>query len=508
MWQKLSDHLGAETVGKIRSAIDKLTGIWTFLVEVQRDGIRAISRFLAGQLSGLWDSLLGMAKSFLMDRVITVGTTKLLSLLDPTGIMAVVNSFAAFFNAVRSAFEYFNDILQIVAGYVNTLAAVAQGNIGPGAAMLEQGLAASIPVAIGFLAAQVGLGNVPEKIVELIEQLRVLVDKGIDWLIQKAIALGKAALKALGLGPKEEAGGEHDARLKAATADVHVLMEAKGAKVDDVKLQLPQIKERYQLTTLVLVSDGEYTYRPHAVINPQFDGPPGVLFTPEQLAELAKVAETWIAHIKKKRQNAQFHANPEAYIRGVPEKQKPGQVTTGQAVEAAAAPQIIALAAEAGLTVVKNIHLQAKGAKDKNGKVTTVGGTQAELDFAIFGSQGVQEVISAKLSPQAVDLGKYRSKLKLYYSCPDDIAGGLVSWLKTNCGDSGAWPDAVRMDVVSSGGTMSIQKFRATFLSKVPVDRIVISSVTPGPEHAAGLQLRATAPELISHMIALITPRV
>jgi hypothetical protein len=204
MWQKLSDHLGADTVGKIRSAIDKLTGIWTFIVDVQRDGIRAISRFLAGQLSGLWDSLLGMAKSFLLDRVITVGTTKLLSLLDPTGIMAVVNSFAAFFNAVRSAFEYFNDILQIVAGYVNTLAAVAQGNIGPGAAMLEQGLAAAIPVAIGFLAAQVGLGNVPEKIVELIEQLRVLVDKGIDWLIQKAITLGKAALKALGLGPKEK----------------------------------------------------------------------------------------------------------------------------------------------------------------------------------------------------------------------------------------------------------------------------------------------------------------
>ena len=212
MWQKLSDHLGAETVDKIRSAIDKLTGIWTFIVDVQRDGIRAISRFLADQLSGLWGSLLDMAKGFLMDRVITVGTTKLLSLLDPTGIMAVVNSFAAFFSAVRSAFEYFNDILQIVAGYVNTLAAVAQGNIGPGAAMLEQGLAASIPVAIGFLAAQVGLGNVPEKIVELIEQLRVLVDAGLDWLIQKALALGKAALKALGLGPKDkpEAGDDTD----------------------------------------------------------------------------------------------------------------------------------------------------------------------------------------------------------------------------------------------------------------------------------------------------------
>ena len=41
-------------------------------------------------------------------------------------------------------------------------------------------------------------------IVEVIGRLRELVDKAIDWLIGKAITLGKAALNALGLGRKEE----------------------------------------------------------------------------------------------------------------------------------------------------------------------------------------------------------------------------------------------------------------------------------------------------------------
>ena len=46
-------------------------------------------------------------------------------MLDPTGIMAVVNSFIAFFNAVQSAIEYLRDILEIINRWVSTLAAVA-----------------------------------------------------------------------------------------------------------------------------------------------------------------------------------------------------------------------------------------------------------------------------------------------------------------------------------------------------------------------------------------------
>jgi hypothetical protein len=122
-------------------------------------------------------------------------------------VMAVVNSFIAFFNAVQSAIEYIRDILEIVNQYVTTLAQIAAGNITPGAQMLEQGLAAAIPIAIGFLANQVGIGNIPDKIVEIIGRLREIIDQAIDWLIQQALRLGGAALNALGIGgtaPEDE----------------------------------------------------------------------------------------------------------------------------------------------------------------------------------------------------------------------------------------------------------------------------------------------------------------
>ena len=135
-----------------------------------------------------------------MTTIISNVVTRLISMLDPTGVMAIVNSFVAFFNAVQSAIEYLRDILEIINQYVTTLAQIAAGNITPGAQMLEQGLAAAIPIAIGFLANQVGIGNIPEKIVELIGRLRELIDQALDWLIAQALRLGQAALNALGIG--------------------------------------------------------------------------------------------------------------------------------------------------------------------------------------------------------------------------------------------------------------------------------------------------------------------
>ncbi|MEE6258969.1 eCIS core domain-containing protein [Plantactinospora sonchi] len=201
LWRKLGEQIGEENVAKIRGAIDTLTGVWSFIKDVQEGGVAAIWRHVENQLGNLWDTLLNMAKDWIVTQIVEKVTAKLLSMLDPTGIMAVVNSMIAFFNAIQSAIEYLRDILEIVNDYVTTIAAVAAGNIAPGAAKVERGLANAIPVAIGFLANQVGLGNVPEKVVEIIQGLRELVDQALTWLFEQAKRLGQAALAALGIGP-------------------------------------------------------------------------------------------------------------------------------------------------------------------------------------------------------------------------------------------------------------------------------------------------------------------
>ncbi|MEU4237152.1 DUF4157 domain-containing protein [Actinoplanes sp. NPDC026619] len=210
LWKKLGDHIGPEVVAKIRTGISMAEGAFDFIKDVEENGVAAIWKHIESQLGNLWDTLLGMVKDWIVGEIVEKATAKLLSMLDPTGIMAVVNSGIAFFKAVQSVIEYVREILMIVNDYVTTLAAVAAGNVSAGAQKVEKGLAAAVPVAIGFLANQVGLGDVPEKLVELIGHLRELIDKALDWLFAKAVSLGKSALSALGFGgpPAETAPGE------------------------------------------------------------------------------------------------------------------------------------------------------------------------------------------------------------------------------------------------------------------------------------------------------------
>jgi hypothetical protein len=167
-------------------------------------------------------------------------------MLDPTGIMAVVNSFIAFFNAVQSAIEYFRQILEIVDSFVGTVAEIATGSVDRAAQFLENLLARSLPVAIGFLANQVGLGNVGEKIQEIIAGVREMVDKALDWLVDQAVKLGKAALNALGLGKKDES--PHAALANQAKEE---LKKVEGEPKDYDKLraeketQAKQIEQTY-----------------------------------------------------------------------------------------------------------------------------------------------------------------------------------------------------------------------------------------------------------------------
>ncbi len=97
----------------------------------------------------------------------------------------------------------------------------------PAPQMLEQGLAAADPVAIGFLANQVGLGNIPEKIVEIIGGLRAARRPGARLAHRRAVRLGQAALDALGVGagPGAPPGAADDIQAQARAA---VLAELRG----------------------------------------------------------------------------------------------------------------------------------------------------------------------------------------------------------------------------------------------------------------------------------------
>ncbi|MEO1417726.1 MAG: DUF4157 domain-containing protein [Bacteroidota bacterium] len=208
---RLGERIGQERVEQIRGVLDTLTGIWAFVRDVIERGPIAIWEYVQQQLSNLWDIIKDGIMGFIQEKVIQQAITWLLSFLDVTGIMPIIRGVQTVFNAIQSFIEKLREILEIVNSFVAGIAEIARGNIKSAADFLENALADGIPVAISFLAKQLGLGDISEKIAEMIEAARAKINEGIDWLIDQALRAGTAFLNALGLGgDNENAEGEQD----------------------------------------------------------------------------------------------------------------------------------------------------------------------------------------------------------------------------------------------------------------------------------------------------------
>jgi hypothetical protein len=146
------------------------------------------------QLSNLWNTVLDAVKNFVMERIVNQITAKLLSMLDPTGIMAVINGAIAFFNAIQSFIKYLREMLEVVNSFVNGVADLAKGNVTTAADYLERTMGQAMPVVIGFLANQVGLTGIGARIGEMIVSVRQMVDEALTWLVNKAVDTGMAML--------------------------------------------------------------------------------------------------------------------------------------------------------------------------------------------------------------------------------------------------------------------------------------------------------------------------
>ena len=189
IWEKLAAHprIGPQRVARIRSMINTLEGIWTFIKDVQERGMAAIWDKIKEQLTNLWDTILNAVKSWIMEQIVNRMVTRLLSMLDPTGIMAVVNSAIALYSAIQSFIKYLREMLEIVNSFVEGVVDIASGNITTAANYLERTLARAVPIIIGFLANQVGLNGIGHRVGEMIGRAREMVDQALTWLVNKAV---------------------------------------------------------------------------------------------------------------------------------------------------------------------------------------------------------------------------------------------------------------------------------------------------------------------------------
>lgn len=169
------------------------------------EGIPGLWRFIKEKLADLQTMVLDAIFTFVEEKVIIAGITWVIGLLNPAS--AFFKACKAIYDIVMFFIERGSQILALVNAVIDSMASIAQGNIAVAAKFVEDALAKAIPVAIGFLASLLGLGDISGEIRKIIDKAQAPINEAIDWVIHQAVKLVKAAGKFVGGlfgGEKEE----------------------------------------------------------------------------------------------------------------------------------------------------------------------------------------------------------------------------------------------------------------------------------------------------------------
>lgn len=191
-WGNIRQKLVKATSETVVKALE--TG-FDIVVTLVTEGPAAAWDKIKEQLANLKDMVIGGIIDMVVDAVVKKAIPKLIAMFIPgagfiSAIISIYDTVMVFVNKLAA-------IAAVVKSFVDSIVAIAQGEIGGAAARVEKALAGVLSLAINFLAGFAGLGKVADKIMEIINKIRAPIDKALDWLINWIVTAAKNFLKGI-----------------------------------------------------------------------------------------------------------------------------------------------------------------------------------------------------------------------------------------------------------------------------------------------------------------------
>ena len=156
---------------------------------IRKEGLAGLWKYIMGKVGDIKKMVIDAIMDMLIKEVVKAGIKFVLSLLNPVG--AFIKACMAIYDIVMFFVNNGKKILDLINAIIDSIALIVQGSLDGAAKMVENALAKLIPITIGFLASLLGLGNISEKAQKIIHAIQAPINKAIDWVLDKAIALSK-----------------------------------------------------------------------------------------------------------------------------------------------------------------------------------------------------------------------------------------------------------------------------------------------------------------------------
>lgn len=195
--ERVVKRFGEEAVAQMEEKVD----VFRTLL---KEGVGGLWTWIQQKLTDLEDLVIGKIKEYIEERVVRAGIGYIVALLNPAA--AFIKACQGIYQIVMFIVERAKQIADFVDAVLDSIAAIAQGNIGAAVEKIDNALAGALTLAIGFLARLANLGALSEKMRSIIAVVRKPITRVVDQVVfgaaqiykrtlGPAIAFGKAKLQ-------------------------------------------------------------------------------------------------------------------------------------------------------------------------------------------------------------------------------------------------------------------------------------------------------------------------
>lgn len=244
-WQnirtKLVRVMGEPVVAGLERSFD-------IVITLVREGPAAAWDKIVESITNLREMVMEQIMAFVHSRIVQAAITTLVSSLVPGA--GFIRAIVSMYDTIMFFVERFRQIAQVAAAFIDSIATIARGNITPAANRTEQTMAGMLTLAISFFARIARLGNVTQSIINIINRVRLPIDRSLDrlvaWIQQRARSL---LSRTLGGRP----GGSAQERLQNGLREgVRAVNRLSGNRIGLVLIRpvLAVIRARYNMQRL------------------------------------------------------------------------------------------------------------------------------------------------------------------------------------------------------------------------------------------------------------------
>jgi len=161
-------------------------------------GVVGVWQVIKDRLGDLKKMVLDPITQFLTTSVIEAGVWLLIGMMTPaTGF---IRACKAIYDILKFVIERAQQIIAFINSILDAVGLVADGAIEQASLKVETTLAEAIPLAIGFMASILGLGDIGQKVQAMLQKVRRPIDRAIDWVIDQGLKAYRNAGKKFNKG--------------------------------------------------------------------------------------------------------------------------------------------------------------------------------------------------------------------------------------------------------------------------------------------------------------------